>query len=74
MGLLTLDSAHLGHRGVLHLVLTGEWLPFSVHDMTWHRAMQYFLESFLGSALLAVAAGTTGFLATWLVASLWRKQ
>ena len=57
-----------------HHVLTGAWLPLSVHDMTWHRAMEYFYETFLGSALMAMAVGVTGFFTTWLVASLWRKQ
>lgn len=59
----------IGHR-----ILAGAWLPFSMHDMTWARAMEYFYETVIGSALLAVAVGLTGFLATWLVASLLRKQ
>jgi uncharacterized protein (DUF2062 family) len=59
----------IGHR-----LVKSEWLPFSVHDMNWHRLTEYIGEAILGSAMLAVAVGTIGFFTTWLVAWQWRKK
>jgi uncharacterized protein (DUF2062 family) len=62
-------ALQLGHR-----VLQAEWLPLAPHNMNWHHATEYFGEMIFGSILLALTAGVAGFLATWLIASLWRKK
>lgn len=63
------SGLQIGHR-----LFQGEWLPFAVQDMTWHRAMEYFWESFVGSILLALAVATAGFFTTWLIAQFWRHK
>ena len=82
---ITVVSAHISLPPVVpfilfaglqigHRLFQGEWLPFAMRDMTWHRAMEYFWESFVGSALLAVAVAIAGFFATWLIAQMWRQK
>jgi uncharacterized protein (DUF2062 family) len=82
---ITVVSAHIslppvvpfilfGGLQIGHRLFQGEWLPFALRDMTWHRAMEYFWESFVGSALLAVAVAVAGFFATWLIAQTWRQK
>ncbi len=57
-----------------HWLFTGLRLEFSLRQMTWALAREYFWQWFVGSLVLATLVGVGGMLLTYLVARVVRKK